>query len=128
MLGPTHSELLSRYVRELVSSAPDGWERIVLYREIGHDAEEIIPIQTLECWSGASVNYDLSPTAMAELFMCEYYEACEITEDAWAAMKLEIFRDGRFRTRFFHAGTPMFDGNYAEMYRRIALPFEAEGG
>lgn len=122
MLSVEVTDILKRYVAELVRSMPLNWESIVVYTEFlrspGGSEPDCADIGMYV--AGGEVVRNFRTPLPAHLALRELFGACEGGEDNWVGLRIEIFRNGRYKSKFYYEGNPLLEGNLSEVDKRIA--------
>ena len=92
------------YIGELVSRLPEDWDSLLLYRETILEDDENISVENIRWWRNGVVDFEYSPSLEAERKAVLFYEACRTDGDPWVAMKIQIMKDGPYKTRFYYSG------------------------
>jgi hypothetical protein len=115
------SELLGNYVRELAAVAPNGWTKLIMYKELVRDSGGYLRNSALEeVRIGDKQVFELPGSVAAYNALERFFDFCSQSGDTWSAVRLEIEPDGRFASRFYYGQTPLMDGDYQTAEARIA--------
>jgi hypothetical protein len=112
------------YIRELVGQLPEDWDSILLYRETAIEGDENISAENIRWWRNGIIDFEYNPSLEAERKAVLFYDACKSDGDQWLAMKIQIMRDGSYKTKFYYSGTPLLDGDHGVAMARLADGFE----
>ncbi|MEO3357290.1 DUF600 family protein [Acinetobacter haemolyticus] len=122
------ADFLNQIVQEIAYVAPKNWERIVYYTERLENKDiGIRNKSTAECWIGREMKpYNNSKVAplrgSMELFdaINNLYKEAIRSGNVWCGLLIAINNNGKYSSKFYYEGTPLLDGNDAELDKRLA--------
>lgn len=121
MLSVEITDILKRYVAELVRAMPPNWESVAVYTEFLRSAGQGSP----DCADvgmyvvGGKLIRNFRTSLPAHMAIEEFFLACEGGEGAWAGIRVEVFNSGKYKSNYYYGSTPLLDGNLSEVDKRI---------
>ncbi len=121
MLPTAIADIIKRYVIELVKGMSPNWESIVVYTEFLRSAGRADPdgVDTGMYVAGGEIVRNFRTSLSARMVMKEFFLACEGSDRSWSGIRVEIFNNGKYKSDFYYESTPLLDGNFSEVDRRI---------
>ncbi|MBJ8483995.1 hypothetical protein LF296_15355 [Acinetobacter vivianii] len=120
------SELISSIFQEIAFLAVSDWQKIVYYTERFRDKNiGLRNKDTALCWVGENLklytdDYPLRSSMEPYKTINILFEECEKSDDIWCGLSLFLDHQGKYSSKFYYEGTPLLDGNDAELSKRLA--------
>lgn len=120
MISLESANLLKTYVEKMASTAPVGWQKIVIYEEALKNDDHVMNNMCMATVSsnGEKID-DFSPGAEAYFALVALYDYFSERGEAWSGIRVVVDSLGKYSSKFYYNSTPLLDANYDEAERRL---------